>query len=309
MASTSSGRTSARSSLLASSVPPAVSRIVAGTCRSALARCSPANPATGRQPSGRSSPPMWAGRPTYGSPTPSAASASTDIHNPACSEEVPVLLQPTCRKSGRRWSVTRASVPDSRPRTRGTRGTRGVGMGAGWPSGRPEVAVITMARDEGDLLSLWVSHYARHVGIDNLVVLDDNSVDGSTDGLGCTVHKVPPLKGGLDFEPVRMRLMNGIAGGLLAAYDYVVFVDVGRVPRDRSRALPDLPRPARVPGPAGDAGRDGTQRAPRAVGRARAARPGPAAARAARLRQVHPADVQAVGQDGSTPAGRSRRTR
>ncbi|KAA1418780.1 hypothetical protein F0U44_09830 [Nocardioides humilatus] len=93
-------------------------------------------------------------------------------------------------------------------------------------SGRPEVAVITMARDEGDLLSLWVAHYAKHVGIDNLVVLDDNSADGSTEGLGCTVHRVPELKGGLDFEPVRMRLVNGIGQGLLAVYDYVVFVDV-----------------------------------------------------------------------------------
>lgn len=99
-------------------------------------------------------------------------------------------------------------------------------VSTGSTSGRPEVAVLTMARDEGDLLSLWVAHYARHVGIDNLIVLDDSSVDGSTDGLGCTVHRVPPLKGGLDFEPVRMRLMNGIANGLLAAYDYVVFVDV-----------------------------------------------------------------------------------
>lgn len=113
----------------------------------------------------------------------------------------------------------------------------------GSTSGRPEVAVITMARDEGDLLPLWVSHYARHVGIDNLVVLDDNSVDGSTAGLGCTVHRVPPLTGGLAFEPVRMRLMNGIAGGLLAAYDYVVFVDVDEflvTDPDVYPTLPDL---------------------------------------------------------------------
>ncbi len=91
---------------------------------------------------------------------------------------------------------------------------------------RPTVAVITMARDEGPLMRRWVDHYARHVGLANLVVLDDNSVDGSTDGLGCTVHRLPPLKGGDAFEPTRMRLVNGIADGLLAAYDYVVFVDV-----------------------------------------------------------------------------------
>ncbi len=91
---------------------------------------------------------------------------------------------------------------------------------------RPEVAVITMTRDEGDLMRVWVDHYARHVGLENLIVLDDNSVDGSTDGLGCTVHRLPRLQGGDAFEPTRMRLVNGIATGLLAAYDYVVFVDV-----------------------------------------------------------------------------------
>lgn len=106
---------------------------------------------------------------------------------------------------------------------------------------KPEVAVITMARDEGELLPLWVSHYARHVGIDNLVVLDDNSVDGSTDSLGCTVHRVPELKGGLAFEPVRMRLMNGLAAGLLAVYDYVLFVDVDEFLVTDPAIYPTLP--------------------------------------------------------------------
>lgn len=106
---------------------------------------------------------------------------------------------------------------------------------------KPEVAVITMARDEGDLLPLWVSHYARHVGIDNLVVLDDNSVDGSTEGLGCTVHRVPELKGGLAFEPVRMRLMNGLAAGLLAVYDYAVFIDVDEFLVTDPAVYPTLP--------------------------------------------------------------------
>ena len=106
---------------------------------------------------------------------------------------------------------------------------------------KPEVAVITMARDEGELLPLWVSHYARHVGIDNLVVLDDNSVDGSAEGLGCTVHRVPQLKGGLAFEPVRMRLMNGLAAGLLAVYDYVVFVDVDEFLVTDPAVYPTLP--------------------------------------------------------------------
>lgn len=88
----------------------------------------------------------------------------------------------------------------------------------------PTVAIVTMVHNEGQMLRLWVDHYARQVGLKHLVVLDDNSTDGSTDGLGCTVHRLPPLDGSR-FEGTRMRLVSGIAAGLLAAYDYVAFVD------------------------------------------------------------------------------------
>ena len=84
---------------------------------------------------------------------------------------------------------------------------------------------MTMARDEAEMLPRWVRHYAAQVGLENLVVLDDNSTDGSTDDLGCTVHRLPPLAGER-FEATRMRLVSGLAGGFLAAYDVVVFVDV-----------------------------------------------------------------------------------
>lgn len=89
----------------------------------------------------------------------------------------------------------------------------------------PTVLVMTMARDEAEMLPRWVRHYADQVGLENVVVLDDNSVDGSTDDLGCTVHRLPPLAGER-FEGTRMRLLSGLAGGFLAAYDVVVFVDV-----------------------------------------------------------------------------------
>lgn len=89
----------------------------------------------------------------------------------------------------------------------------------------PTVAVLTMARDEAEMLPRWVRHYGDQVGVQNLIVLDDNSVDGSTDGLGCTVHRLPKLPG-RGFELARMDLMSGLAQGLLACYDFVVFVDV-----------------------------------------------------------------------------------
>lgn len=110
-------------------------------------------------------------------------------------------------------------------------------------SGAPTVAVITMARDEGVLLRRWVEHHGRQVGVENVLVFDDNSADGSTDDLPCTVHHLPELPGGRSFEQTRMDLLNGAAEGLLAVYDYVVFADADEflVPDPaRYTGLPDL---------------------------------------------------------------------
>lgn len=109
--------------------------------------------------------------------------------------------------------------------------------------GPPRVAVLTMARDEGPLLRVWVQHYARQVGREHLIVLDDGSADGSTSDLGCTVHRLPGLPGGAGFERARMALVSGLAQGLLAVYDYVAFVDADEflVPDPAAYAsLPEL---------------------------------------------------------------------
>lgn len=98
--------------------------------------------------------------------------------------------------------------------------------GAGRGARTPSVAVLTMTRDEGGMLDRWVRHYGHHVGVENLIVLDDNSVDGSTDDLQCTVHRLPTLPGDRDYEVARMELASGFARGLLACYDLVAFVDV-----------------------------------------------------------------------------------
>lgn len=93
-------------------------------------------------------------------------------------------------------------------------------------AGRPTVAAITMARDEADMLPRWVRHYGGQLGESNLLVFDDNSTDGSTDDLPCTVHRLPQLPGRHGYETSRMELMSGIAQGLLAVYDFVIFADV-----------------------------------------------------------------------------------
>lgn len=93
-------------------------------------------------------------------------------------------------------------------------------------AGGPRVAVLTMVRDEARLLPRWVAHYGRHVGVENLVVLDDNSTDGSTDDLPCTTYRLPPPPWKQGWGSTRQKLVNGLAKGLLACNDVVVFTDV-----------------------------------------------------------------------------------
>ena len=84
---------------------------------------------------------------------------------------------------------------------------------------------MTMARDESVMLPRWVRYYGEQVGYHNLLVLDDQTVDGSTTDLPCPVIRLPQLPGGKWYEPTRMDLASGLAAGLLVVHDFVVFVD------------------------------------------------------------------------------------
>jgi hypothetical protein len=106
----------------------------------------------------------------------------------------------------------------------------------------PRVVVMTMVRDEADMLPRWIDYYGRQVGVQNLIVLDDNSVDGSTSDLPCTLYRLPPEPWKRRWAKTRARLVNGMAVGLLACNDVVIYTDVDEflVPDpDRYDGLPD----------------------------------------------------------------------
>lgn len=91
--------------------------------------------------------------------------------------------------------------------------------------GRPSLAAVTMVRDEKIMLPRWISHYSRECGgPEHLYVLDDNSSDGSTDDLPCSVTKLADW-GSQHFERTRMKLITEFAADLHASYDAVLFAD------------------------------------------------------------------------------------
>lgn len=85
---------------------------------------------------------------------------------------------------------------------------------------------MTMVRDERLTLPRWIDYYGGQVGQSNLVVLDDNSVDGSTDNLPCSVLRLPPPPWKRPWSKTRLQMANALARGLLACNDAVVFTDV-----------------------------------------------------------------------------------
>ena len=87
------------------------------------------------------------------------------------------------------------------------------------------MAALTMVRDEPVMLPRWVEHYSRQCGGPAaLLVIDDNTTDGSTDDLDCPVLRVPSFIH-RPFEPARMGFVSHVASALLESYDAVVFCD------------------------------------------------------------------------------------
>lgn len=110
---------------------------------------------------------------------------------------------------------------------------------------RRPLAVVTMSFNEPDMLPFWIRHYAEQVGLADCYVLDHGSTDGSTDGLGAHVVRLPRS----DFdETVRAATVSGFCTALLQRYEAVLYTDVDELVIADPLVAPSLIAYAALPG-------------------------------------------------------------
>ncbi len=85
------------------------------------------------------------------------------------------------------------------------------------------IAAFTMVHNEADFLPLWIRHYGREIGVENLYCVDHGSDDGSTEGIGISITRFPRRR---DFDSViRSFLIANFHASLLRSHDAVIFSD------------------------------------------------------------------------------------
>ena len=91
---------------------------------------------------------------------------------------------------------------------------------------RRQRASFTIAQNEPVMLAVWLDYYARHFDPDDLYVLDHDSTDGSTKGLGGRCRVVPVHRtASFDHRWLRSTV-ESFQRFLLQSYETVLFAEV-----------------------------------------------------------------------------------
>lgn len=88
------------------------------------------------------------------------------------------------------------------------------------------VAVVTMVRDDLFFLKLWLNHYGRQFGRENLYIVNHGrGTDVARLAEGCNIIGIPG-DGQRNFDMKRWRLLNNLVMGLRSYYTQVIVGDV-----------------------------------------------------------------------------------
>lgn len=91
------------------------------------------------------------------------------------------------------------------------------------------VAVVTQVFNESLFLPIWISHYGRQFGKENLFIVDDSSSDGSTSQNDVAKSVLIKKKKGQLDEDDRSLLMSLFSDHLLKYYDIVIYTDCDEI--------------------------------------------------------------------------------
>lgn len=89
------------------------------------------------------------------------------------------------------------------------------------------VCAITNVYNEAFNLPIWLRYYGRQLGLENCLVIDHGSDDGSTHDLGGANRlRIPRVS--FD-DNVRAEMISGIANSMLKLYDAVLYTDCDEI--------------------------------------------------------------------------------
>lgn len=90
----------------------------------------------------------------------------------------------------------------------------------------PEIAIVTMVRDDLFFLDIWLRYYGEMFGRENCYVVNHGrGFEVSEMAKGCNIIGIPGLHH-KNFDMKRWRMLNNFVMGLRSYYDYVVVGDV-----------------------------------------------------------------------------------
>ena len=89
------------------------------------------------------------------------------------------------------------------------------------------VACVTMVYNEPEYLPLWVEHYSKEVGRQNLYIVDHSSTDRSLDAYrDLSIIRVPRS---VQNDKQRTKFLSGFCSSLLEYYQSVIYTDCDEI--------------------------------------------------------------------------------